>query len=96
MSERVTIGEASVPRLRRGVKLRFDPRREAWVLLAPERVLVPDETALEILKRCDGRATLAALVDDLSREFEAERAVIAEDVAALLQDLADKGMIEAA
>jgi pyrroloquinoline quinone biosynthesis protein D len=95
MSERVMIGEASVPRLRRGVKLRFDPRREAWVLLAPERVLVPDEIALEVLKRCDGRATVAALVDDLSQAFEAERAVIAQDVAALLQDLADKGMIEA-
>ncbi|HSA79665.1 MAG TPA: pyrroloquinoline quinone biosynthesis peptide chaperone PqqD [Geminicoccaceae bacterium] len=95
MSERVTIGEASVPRLRRGVKLRFDPRRGAWVLLAPERVLMPDEIALEILRRCDGQATVAALVDELSRTFEAERALIAHDVAALLQNLADKGMIEA-
>lgn len=96
MSEggRIRIGEASVPRLRRGVRLRFDPSRDAWVLLAPERVLVPDEIAIEILQRCDGKATVGAIVDDLSQSFEAERTLIARDVAALLEDLASKGMIE--
>ncbi len=88
------ITEASVPRLCRGVRLRLDPRRQAWMLLAPERVLVPDETAVEILRRCDGAATVGAIVDELCAAFEAERAVIADDVTALLQDLAEKGMIE--
>ena len=77
------------------MRLRFDPRRDAWVLLAPERVLVPDETAVEILRRCDGATTVGAVIDDLSRTFEAERAVIAGDVVAMLRDLAEKGMIEA-
>jgi pyrroloquinoline quinone biosynthesis protein D len=95
MSDPAAIDEASVPRLRRGVRLRLDPRRDAWVLLAPERVLVPDETAIEILRRCDGAATVGAIVDDLSRTFEAERDVIAVDVVAMLRDLAEKGMIEA-
>ncbi len=94
MSEATTVTEASVPRLRRGVKLRFDQRREAWVLLAPERVLMPDETAVAILQRCDGAATVGAIVDDLSRAYDAERALIAGDVTALLQDLAAKGVIE--
>ena len=95
MSDPAAIDEASLPRLRRGVRLRFDPRRDAWVLLAPERVLVPDEVAVEILKRCDGATTVGAVVDDLSRTFEAERDVIAADVVAMLRDLAGKGMIEA-
>ena len=95
MSDPAAIDEASLPRLRRGVRLRFDPRREAWVLLAPERVLVPDEVAVEILKRCDGATTVGAVVDDLSRTFEAERDVIAADVVAMLRDLTAKGMIEA-
>ena len=96
MSERggSEIGEGSVPRLRRGVRLRFDPTRGTSVLLAPERVLVPDEIGVEILRRCDGKATVGAIVDDLSRSFEAERTLIARDVAALLQDLVAKGMIE--
>jgi coenzyme PQQ biosynthesis protein PqqD len=88
------IGESSVPRLRRGVRLRFDTTRGAWVLLAPERVLVPDEIAVEILRRCDGEATVGAIVDELSRSFEAERTLIARDVAALLRDLVAKGMVE--
>jgi len=95
MSGGIEIGEASVPRLRRGVRLRFDPQRDAWVLLAPERVLLPDEIAVEILQRCDGAATMGAIIDDLSRSFEAERTLIARDVAALLCDLAEKGVIEA-
>ena len=83
----------SVPGLARGVKLRFDQVREAWVLLAPERVLMPDEIAVEILKRCDGKATVAAIALDLARTFEAEPAQVEGDVRAFVQDLADKGML---
>jgi len=93
MNELPMFTEASVPRLRRGVRLRFDQRRKAWVLLAPERVLLPDETAVAVLQRCDGNATVGAIVDDLCRAYDAERALIARDVRALLQDLAEKGVV---
>jgi pyrroloquinoline quinone biosynthesis protein D len=83
----------SIPVLPRGVRLRFDKVRNVWTLLAPERVLMPDEIAIEILKRCDGEATLAAIVDDLARTFVADRDEIAADVEELLQDLADKGLV---
>ena len=95
MTTTVTISEASVPLLPRGVKLRFDATRESWVVLAPERVFVPDQIALEILKRCDGQATVAHIVDDLAAAFSAPREVILTDVQVLLQDLADKGVIGA-
>ncbi len=95
MTQPVTITEDSVPHLPRGVKLRFDKTRDAWVVLAPERVFVPDPIALEVIKRCDGAATLGAIVDDLAKTFDAPRAVIAKDVGALLQDLADKGVVAA-
>ena len=93
MSARPEVSDAAVPTLPRGVKLRFDKAREAWVLLAPERVLMPDDIAVEILKHCDGKATVAAIVDDLAEAFGAERAEVAADVRAFLQDLADKGML---
>ena len=93
MSERPKVCDDSVPALRRGVRLRFDEARSAWVLLAPERVLMPDEIAVEILKRCDGKAAVSAIVDDLARTFEAEPAQVAGDVRGFLQDLADKGMV---
>lgn len=95
MSEAITISDTSVPRLPRGVKLRFDKERDKWVVLAPERVFVPDPIALEILKRCDGNANVAAIVDDLAASFNAPRDVILKDVSALLQDLTDKGVMTA-
>ncbi len=95
MSEKITISGESVPRLPRGVKLRFDKPRDKWVVLAPERLFVPDPIALEIIKRCDGEATVSTIVDDLAQTFKADRAVIERDVSALLQDLADKAVLTA-
>ncbi len=93
MTERPDVLETSVPSLPRGVKLRFDKARDAWVLLAPERVFMPDNIAVEILKRCDGKASLATIVDDLAQTFSAPREQVATDVTAMLQDLSDKGMV---
>jgi pyrroloquinoline quinone biosynthesis protein D len=93
MSGRAEVKDHSVPALARGVRLRFDQARKAWVLLAPERVLMPDEIAVEILKRCDGKAAVRAIVDDLAQTFEAEPAQVDGDVRSFLQDLADKGMV---
>jgi pyrroloquinoline quinone biosynthesis protein D len=90
---RPTVTEDSVPRLPRHVKFRFDQARDAWVVLAPEKVFMPDEIAVEILKRCNGGTTLRDIIDDLAKTFEAERDVVATDVVTLLQDLADKGII---
>ena len=93
MSERPQVHNHAVPALARGVKLRFDKARDAWVLLAPEKVLMPDEIAVEILKRCDGKARVTEIVDDLAVAFSADRDQVAGDVRAFLQDLADKGII---
>ena len=93
--DRTVLQESSVPNFPRGVKFRFNKAKEQWVILAPERLLVPDETAVEVLKLCDGSASVGNIVDDLADRFNAPRDVIATDVAALLQDLADKGFITA-
>jgi pyrroloquinoline quinone biosynthesis protein D len=93
MSERPQVRDDAVPALARGVKLRFDKARDAWVVLAPEKVLMPDQIAMEILKRCDGKATVAVIIEDLAVTFSADRDQVAGDVRAFLQDLADKGML---
>ena len=95
MAEATVIGEGSVPHLPRGVRLKFDKPREQWVLLAPERMFVLDDIAHEIVKCCDGKASVAAIVDDLSTRFEAPRDAILGDVLTLLQDFADKGVMAA-
>jgi len=88
-----SVSDDSVPRLPRGVRLVDSPAQGGMVLLAPERVFKPDAIAIEILKRCDGKAAVGAIVDDLARTFAAEPAQVAGDVRAFLQDLADKGMV---
>lgn len=93
MSAPVRIEATSAPRLPRGVKLRFDEQRKRWTLLAPERVFVPDEIAIEILQRCDGVATVDAIADALAAKFGAPREEVARDVREMLQNLADKGVV---
>ena len=83
----------TVPALGRGVKFRFDAVRQAWVLLAPERLFMPDEQAVEILKLVDGVRSLGVIIDDLAGRFNAPRDLVARDVATMLGGLADKGAI---
>jgi len=89
----ITVSEASRPVLPRHAKLKFDETRKVWVILAPERVLAPDEIAVEVLQLCDGVRNVAAIVDELVAKFAAPREAIATDVVAMLQDLADKGFL---
>ena len=93
--EATILEEDSIPNFPRGVKFRFNKAKQQWVILAPERLLVPDETAVEVLKLCDGNMSVSGIVDNLSARFNAPRDVIATDVTAMLQQLADKGFITA-
>jgi pyrroloquinoline quinone biosynthesis protein D len=92
-SRNISVSEESRPILPRHAKLRFDETRQVWVILAPERVLAPDETAVEVLQLCDGVRSVSQVVDQLAQKYAAEREAIATDVIAMLQDLADKGFL---
>ena len=85
----------SVPRLATGVRLKDDKTRGQTVLLAPERVLVPDATAVEVLQRLDGRQSVAQLSHSLAAEYDAPAETIQADVLTMLADLAEKGFVEA-
>jgi pyrroloquinoline quinone biosynthesis protein D len=93
LGRNISVSEASRPKLPRHAKLKFDETRQVWVILAPERVLAPDEIAVEVLQLCDGARSLDAVIDQLATKYAAERAAIASDVIAMLQDLADKGFL---
>ncbi|MDB5653965.1 MAG: pyrroloquinoline quinone biosynthesis protein PqqD [Tardiphaga sp.] len=92
-SRRLQVEEASRPVLPRHAKLKFDESRQVWVILAPERVLAPDEIAVEILQLCDGARSVADLIDLMAAKYAAPREAIGADVIAMLQDLADKGFL---
>src|SRR6202049_3971822 len=92
-SRNITVSEASRPILPRHAKLKFDETRQVWVILAPERVLAPDEIAVEVLQLCDGVWSVADMIDQLAAKYAAERAALATDVIAMLQYLTDKGFL---
>jgi pyrroloquinoline quinone biosynthesis protein D len=92
-SRNITVSRTSRPRLPRHAKLKFDETRQRWVILAPERVLAPDEIAVEVLQLCDGARSVEQMIDQLAEKYAADRDAIGTDVIAMLQDLADKGFL---
>ena len=90
----VSLPDDSRPRLARGVRLHEDKARGGFVLLAPERVLNANGTAVAVLRLCDGERTVAGVVDALAAQFAVDRARIDVEVKALLSDLAAKRMVE--
>lgn len=83
----------SVPRLPRGVRLRHDQTRDEWLLMGPERLLKLDSIAREILQRCDGERSVAAIVAELAARFGAEAATVERDVRAFLEALLARGLL---
>ena len=88
------VPDTARPRLAAGVRLHFDTRRQAWMLLAPERVVETEDPAHDILRRCDGSRTVRQIVDELAEIYTADPAEIAADVADLLAELAGKRLVE--
>ncbi len=85
--------DSATPRLGVGMKFRFDATRNAWVILGPERVFLPDEHAVEVLKLIDGTRTVAQIAADLAQRFDAPAATIQADIWPMLETLAASGAI---
>ena len=94
MTARPEFAVSAVPSLPRGVELRFDPAEKAWTVSVPARVVMPDDIAIEVLKRCDGRTPISAIIDELTQAFSASPEQVAADIDALLRDLVERGMVE--
>jgi pyrroloquinoline quinone biosynthesis protein D len=92
--DRLVISAGTVLQLAPHVVFRFDDTRQRWVMMAPERLMLPDEQAVEILQLVDGKAGVGTIVDTLAARYtQAPRELIAKDVTAMLQDLLDKGCL---
>ena len=65
----VAILSTNRPHLARQVRLEWDPVREKQVLLAPEGVLVLNQTGATILGLCDGERTVVEVVEELRGKY---------------------------
>jgi pyrroloquinoline quinone biosynthesis protein D len=88
-----TIAGSAQTTLGRGVRLQTDPKTGNSVLLFPEGVLELNETAQEILTRCDGR-TVSEIIQALAEEYNVDVEMLAADVRETLADLQQRKLIE--
>ncbi|MFK7964163.1 MAG: pyrroloquinoline quinone biosynthesis peptide chaperone PqqD [Burkholderiaceae bacterium] len=76
------IDDTAVPKIAPGFKLQFEKAQDAWVLLYPEGMVKLNQSAGEIMQRCDGERDVAAVVATLEKAFEQEG--LSDDVKAFL------------
>lgn len=85
------------PRLARRARLRFDPKSGQHVLLSPERGLMLNATAADILRRCNGDYTVEAIADELAYRYEGvARDTVEAEIKQLLREVSQRGLLERA
>ncbi|HEY8024289.1 MAG TPA: pyrroloquinoline quinone biosynthesis peptide chaperone PqqD [Burkholderiaceae bacterium] len=60
------------PRISRLFRLQWEEVQNSHVLLYPEGMITLNQSAGEILQRCDGLRNIAAIVNELELAFSAE------------------------
>ena len=83
----------SRPRLAAKARLRYDRKSSRYMLLYPERGLVLNPTAADVLQRCDGERTVGSVAADLAVRFGAPEAEVLADICAFLADLVDRRLV---
>ncbi len=69
------------PTLSRAARLRFDPQTSSHVLLSPERGMVLNRSATEIVQRCTGEFTVRQIAGHLAaaRATEVQASATADE-----------------
>jgi pyrroloquinoline quinone biosynthesis protein D len=80
------------PAIAHGLRLQWEPAQEAHVLLYPEGMVKLNGSAGAILSRCDGTRTVAEIVADLERSFEATG--LTDDVTAFVALALERRWVE--
>jgi pyrroloquinoline quinone biosynthesis protein D len=73
-------------------RLQWEPAQQAYVLLYAEGMIKLNSSAAEVLKRFDGKRTLAAVIEELQRQFP--NAAVESDVREFANIAHDQGWIK--
>ena len=85
------IDPASKPKLARLFRMQYEEAQQNWVLLYPEGMVQLNQSASEILKRCDGERDVPAIVADLEQTFNVQG--LEKDVIGFLEIATERGWI---
>jgi pyrroloquinoline quinone biosynthesis protein D len=88
------VSPRSVPSLPKHVRIQYDPVRQAFAVLSPEKIFWPNDISLDILRHCDGRSTVGNIIAELAADYDAEQEAVAADVIAFLQEWSDKLLVK--
>jgi len=88
------IGAESRPTLAAKARLRWDRQTSRYLLLYPERGLVLNPTAADVVQLCTGEHTVGAIVDRLAAKYTPQpREDVEREVFAFLGQMAERGLI---
>jgi coenzyme PQQ biosynthesis protein PqqD len=83
------------PRLASKVRLRWDRRGERYMLLWPEKGMVLNPTAADIVKLCTGEHTVTGIVERLAEKYTtAPREALERQVMDFLTAMAHRGLMQ--
>jgi pyrroloquinoline quinone biosynthesis protein D len=85
------IDPLSKPKLARLFRMQYEEAQQNWVLLYPEGMVQLNQSASEILKRCDGERDVPAIVADLEQTFNVQG--LEKDVIGFLEIATERGWI---
>ena len=88
------LSRESRPRLASKARLRYDRKSERTMLLYPEKGLVLNPTAADVLQLCNGEHTAGAIIDKLSAKYNQDTASVEREVMQLLTSLAERGLVQ--
>jgi len=86
------VAATSKPAIGGGFRLQWEPAQKAHVLLYPEGMVQLNQSAGEIMRRCDGARTLAEIVADLEQSFA--RSGLTDDVIAFVKMAMERGWLQ--
>lgn len=81
------------PKLAPYARLSEDPQTGHPILLYPEGAVELNATATEILRRCQGVATLDEILRDLQESFEVSSDVLRRDVEMVLMEFFQRSLL---
>ena len=79
------------PKLARLFRMQWEEAQGAYVLLYPEGMVKLNQSAGEILKRCDGERDAQAIIDDIEQTFNATG--LEKDVLGVIEIATERGWI---
>jgi coenzyme PQQ biosynthesis protein PqqD len=88
------ISSLARPRLAAKARLRLDRKTGRHMLLYPERGLVLNETATDVIRLCTGEHTVEAIVDRLADKYAPQpREAVEREVLAFLASMAERALV---